>query len=398
MPLSAATFARRFRRLDRDARVAFVAALYAAQGDAVAVDRDGPVVVVDRPAGPLRVAVGPPPPAGEGVDAVVVAGTRERRRVAPTDARVLGSAALYDRLCYGVDRAAAARLCRAHLGVRFDAPDTRGPRWRRVAAAVAVVAGVLVALALAPSTPVSPSTFVSPDATPDEAAAANVTAADLRSPGTLARGHRAALRARPSVWLNATFAGPRHVTGFDSRRSGYDVDDTVSVSMQIDADGGYRSVRRTSFAGGPLIRERATVARYVDGDTEYVRVDGESSTRYERRPVTRSGRAFAADLSRWLLPSYLKTNRTRVERLPANASARYRVVATGQPRALDHEVRGYRATARVAADGLVTRLSVAYVHADTGAAVSVDARFGSPADVAPPAWYETARERTRGNA
>ncbi len=396
MPLSVATLARRFRRLDRDARTAFVAGLYTARGDAV--ERDGSVLVVDRPGGLLRVAVGPPPD-GEGVDAVVVAGDRERRRVGPTDARVLGPAALHDRLCYGVDRAAAARLCRVHLDVGFDASDARGPRRSRVVAGVAVVLVALAAVAvLVLSTPVSP--VAGPDEAavgPDEAATANVTPADLRAPETLARSHRAALRARPSVRLNATFAGPRHVIGFDSRRSGYDVDDVVSVSMRVGADGSYRSVRQTSFAGGPLIQEQATVARYADGDTEYVRIDDESSLQYERRSVTRSGRSFAVDLSRWVLPSYLTTNRTRVERLPANASARYRVVATGQPRALNHEVRGYRATAHVAADGLVTRLSVAYVHAGTGAAVSVDARFDSPADVGPPAWYETAREQTREN-
>lgn len=396
MPLSVATLARRFRRLDRDARTAFVAGLYTARGDAV--ERDGSVLAVDRPGGLLRVAVGPPPD-GEGVDAVVVAGDRERRRVGPTDARVLGPAALHDRLCYGVDRAAATRLCRVHLDVGFDASDARGPRRSRVVAGVAVVLVALAAVAvLVLSTPVSP--VAGPDEAavgPDEAATANVTPADLRAPETLARSHRAALRARPSVRLNATFAGPRHVIGFDSRRSGYDVDDVVSVSMRVGADGSYRSVRQTSFAGGPLIQEQATVGRYADGDTEYVRIDDESSLQYERRSVTRSGRSFAVDLSRWVLPSYLTTNRTRVERLPANASARYRVVATGQPRALNHEVRGYRATAHVAADGLVTRLSVAYVHAGTGAAVSVDARFDSPADVGPPAWYETAREQTREN-
>lgn len=379
-------FARRFRRLDRDARAAFVAALYAARGDVV--DRDGPILVVTRPAGRLRVAVGPLP-ADAGADVVVVAGDRERRRVGSTDARVVGPAALHDRLCYGVDRAAAARLCRTHLDVGIDAPDPRGPRQGRVVAALVAVAVVLVA-----AVALAPSASVSPDAGPDEAAT-NVTAADLRSPRTLARAHFVAVRERPSVRLTATFAGPRHVTGFDTRRSGYDADDTVSVSMRVGADGSYRSVRRTSFAGGPLVREQNTIARYADGDTEYVRIDAESSPRYERRSVTRSGRAFAVDLSRWLLPVYLTTNRTRVERLPANTSARYRVVATGQPHALDHKVRDYRATARVAADGLVTRLSVAYVHPRTGTAVSVDAQFGSPADLTPPAWYETARERTR---
>lgn len=394
MPPSTATVARRLRRLDPDARAAFVAALFAARSDAVAVERDGPVLVVDRPGGPLRVVVGPPPD-GETADVVVVAADRERRRVRPTDARVLGPTALHDRLCYGVDRSTAARLCRDHLGVGFDPPDARLPPRGRVVAAVALLAVLVLVLvvatvALAPTAPVDPPT----DPTDDPPA--TVTAADLRSPGTVARAHLAALRARPSVRLNATFAGPRHLTGFDTRRSGYDADDVVTVSVRVDAAGSYRSVRRTSFAGGPLIRERTTVARYADGDTEYVRIDGESSPRYERRSVTRSGRAFAADLSRRVLPAHLTTNRTRVERLPANASARYRVVATGQPRALDHEARGYRATARVAPDGLVTRLSVAYVHPATGARVAVDARFGSPADVAPPPWYGTARERTGG--
>jgi hypothetical protein len=399
VPLSAATFARRFRRLDRDARAAFVAALYAAE-DGVTVERDGPVVVVDGPTDVRRVTVGPPADDVR-VDAAVVVTDRERARVEGGAARVIGPAALHDRLCYGIDRETAARLCRAHLGVPFDGPEVGRARRRPVATALALLVVVCLAAALALSAPVGPGGDASDaggstagDATP---VPVTVTAADLRTPESVARGHVAALRARSSVRLNATFAGPRHLTGFDTRRAGWDDDDAVSVSMRVDADGSYRSVRRTSFAGGPLIRERVTVARYADGDTEYLRIDGESSPQYERRSVTRSGRSFAADWSRRLLPAYLTTNRTRVERLPTDAPAQYRVVATGQPRELDHKARGYRATALVAADGLVTRMSVGYVHPDTGARVSVTARFGSPAGVAPPPWYKTARERTQGN-
>ncbi|MEF8820381.1 MAG: hypothetical protein V5A31_13745 [Haloferacaceae archaeon] len=399
MPPSAATVARRLRRLDHDARVAFVAALYAAGGDAVTVAREGPVLVVDGPAGLRRVVVGPPADNVD-ADAVVVVTDRDRARAEGIDARLLGPAALHDRLCYGVDRETAARLCRAHLGVPFDASDGGHTRRRRVAATLVLLAAAGLVAALALSVPVGPGGEASDagSARAGDATPAPVTAADLRDSETVARGHLAALRARPSVRLNATFAGPRHLTGFDTLRSGYDRDDVVSVSMRVGADGRYRSVRRTSFAGGPLIRDRVAVARYADGGTEYVRIDGEPSLRYERRAVTRSGRAFAADWSRRLLPRYLTTNRTRVERLSADADARYRVVATGSPRGLDHEVRGYRAAARVAADGLVTRLSVGYDHPTTGARVSVTARFGSPAAVPAPPWYETARERTGENA
>lgn len=399
MPLSATAFARRFRRLDREARVRLVAALFAARESVVGVETTGRVVVVTRPDGAERVAVGPPP--ADPVDAVVAAGSRfgalpggdwrarrARRAARARGVTVLRPADLHDRLLYAVDRPRARRLCRAHLGVSLDGRD--GPPAAAPLLAVAAAALLVVALAAAGPVPVD-----DPDAT--AAADPGVDAATVRDPAALAGAHRDAIRSRTAVRMNATFAGPRHLTGFDTRRSGYDADDVVRVRVRVVAADRYRSVQQTAFAGGPLIRDRLTVDRYADGETEYVRVAGDSAARYERQSVARSGTDLATGWSRELLPRYLTTNRTRVERLPDGADAQYRVVATGRPRAVDHEVRNYRATAHVAVDGLVTRLSVGYVHPATGTRVSVTARFGST-DAAPaPGWYETARGRTGPN-
>jgi len=401
VPPSAAAFARRFRRLDPDARVRFVAALFAAREDVDGVETAGRVVVVSRPGGPERVAVGPP---GDDTpaDAVVVApgrfdaipgvgrrSRRARRAARARGATVLGPADLHDRLLYAVDRERARRLCRVHLGVAFDGGDGPGVAVPALAVALALVVAATAAVPAwqpAADGPAAPSTD------------AGVDAATLRDPAALARAHHDAVRTRVAVRMNATFAGPRHLTGFDTRRSGYDSDDVVRVRLRAVAADRYRSVRQTAFAGGPLIRDRLTVDRYADGDAEYVRIAGDSSPRYDRQPVSRSGTDLATGWSRELLPRYLTTTQARVERLPDGADARYRVVATGPPRALDHEVRDYRATARVAPDGLVTRLSVGYVHPGTGARVTVTARFGS-ADAAPaPRWYETARDRVGPNA
>ncbi len=402
MPPSTATFVRRFRRLDREARLRFVAALFAAQPDVVGVETEGSVVVVARDSGTERVAVGPP--TGDPVDIVVVAGgwldafpgggrraRRARRTARVRGATVLGPTDLHDRLLYAVDRGRARQICRAHLGLAFDGGDGPGA----AAPVLAVAAAALLGLALVAVSPVGQPPLGGPAVPTTDA---GVDAVTLRDPAALADAHRDAIRTRVAVRMNATFAGPRHLTGFDTRRSGYDPDDVVRVRVRAVTTDRYRSVRETAFAGGPLIRDRLTVDRYADGDTEYVRISDDAETRYKRQPVSRSGTDLATGWSRELFPRYLTTNRTRVERLPADADARYRVVTTGSPRAVGHEVRDYRAIARVAADGLVTRLSVGYVHPGTGARVSVTARFGS-ADAAPtPRWYETARDRAGSDA
>jgi hypothetical protein len=409
MPPSRAAFARRLRRLDDAALADLLAALFAAGGHEVAVR--GRLVVVD---GRRRIAVGSVPP--DGADAVLVVPGRlagldprarvRRRRARAADATVLGPEALHDRLLHAVDRDDAARLCAERLDLAFDAGDRERRRRRPAALAAALSACLLVAAlavagpAVGPDTasgPAAPGEPTAAPATPPPSDAAStadapeplpVSAVTLRDPDRLERGHVAALRARPSLALNASFVGPRHLTGFDTRRSGYDAADRVTVGLRVGPDGRYRSVRRTAFAGPPRIRTAATLDRYGADGTEHMLIESRDGRRYVRQRITFGGTDLATDWSRRVLSRYLDANRSRVEALRQPDRTWYRIVVREPPPTLGHAARDYRATAVVAPDGLVTRVSVDYVHPGTGAAVAVRLRVDSPATPERPPWVE----------
>lgn len=224
-----------------------------------------------------------------------------------------------------------------------------------------------------------------------------VTADGLGSVPALTRAHVDALGERPGMAMNASFVGPRFLTGFDTFRSGFDPEDEVRIRIRTASASRYRIYRRTQFPGGGLVDGTdATLERVADGTADYRALGRPGERRYVRRNLLAT-RGVPAELVGWtraLFPRYLNTTESTVTRL-AGSPERYRVVATGRPRALNHETRGYRAVAVVRPDGFVRSLEVTYDHPRTGTTVRVSVRYEqSVASVAPPEWYETARERT----
>ena len=419
------TTAARLRELSTGERAAFVANLLAAAG--WDVEREGRLLVATRDGRQRRVAVDTVP-RGTAVDEVVVVPAggwrpwpldgerRARRRAREAGATVLEPAALCERLRYGLDRTTARHLVAEHLGPAAldgsDPAETGGGLSRR-----ARVAGVVLAAAAVVA--VAGSTLLGgPPAVPGAGpVTATVTAADtpagaagsqdtegpppgvgpdrLVSVDALTRAHLRAIGARPGMSMNATFAGPRSLTGFDTFRSGFDADDRVTVRVRVESASRYLICREIRFPGGLVEATNASLERFADGEAEYRSVSNAAGRRYSRRPLSsvRGGAAEVAGWTRTVFPRYLDTTRSNV----VDAGGDYRVVATGEPRRLSHDTRSYRAVAVVAPEGFVRRLAVEYVHPRTGTTVRVTVRYGrEPAAVAAPEWYGTARNRTTG--
>lgn len=239
-----------------------------------------------------------------------------------------------------------------------------------------------------PNRTVAPATGLPPGVTDD----------GLGPVDTLADAHISAVRARPGMAMNATFAGPRFLTGFDTFRSGFDADDEVQIRIRVASNTRYRIYRQTRFPGGGLTEgTNATLERFADGTADYRAIGPADERRYARRNLSavRGGSAELAGWTRAVFPQYLNTTESTVKRLAD--PERYRVVATGRPRSLDHDTQDYRAVAVVQPDGFVRSLTVQYDHPRTGTTVRVIVRYErSVTSIVPPAWYEAARERTDG--
>jgi hypothetical protein len=206
-----------------------------------------------------------------------------------------------------------------------------------------------------------------------------VTADGLESVPVLRRAH-----------VDAGFVGPRFLTGFDTFRSGFDPEDEVRIRIRTASASRYRIYRRAQFPDGDLVEGTdATLERFADGTADYRVLGAPGERRYARRNLsaTRGGPVELVGWTRALFPRYLNTTESTVARL-ASSPERYRVVATGRPRALDHETRGYRAVAVVQPDGFVRSLDVMYEHPRTGTAVRVSVRYERSVTVVdPPYWY-----------
>ncbi len=439
MPPTRREFARQFRALAPEGRAAFVAGLLALEG--WDVTREGCRIVASGDGHRRVVHVGTPP-TDAAVDEVVTVPSRlsvlvpgpwvsgragdvlpgvgpDRSgspRGAPGGHSTVAPGTLHDRLCYAIDREDARTLYREHFETAFDAPPTDGGWSSRLPPRVLVGTGLLLVAVLALAgvpggtgfgtptgtadratdrTAATPAGTPIPDVgTPRESAADRATPAlfangTLEDVDRLRRSHVAAL-SEPPVRMRATFRGPRHLTGFDTRRSGFDADDEVAVRIRVAGTDRYRVVRRTNFSGSGLTTRNATLDRFADGTTEYRRIGLDGDTSYERRPLStvQGGTGTVADWSRLLVARYLNATERRVEVAPRGSGIRYRVISTGGARGLDHETRDYRAVAVVEPDGWVTALRVTYTHPHTGARVAVTAGFDrGPVAVDAPGWY-----------
>lgn len=429
MPPSLEQFSRQFRSLSPTERAAFVADLLAVRGwDTECDDR---LIVATRDNETRRLYVGPVPPEAAVVDEIVVvpsrvetvragrfgkAGAIANSPGCVSGATVLDPDSLHTQLLYAVEREDATRLYREYFDSEFDTDHDDSPATqfsRHVVVTAAILAVIVTVLALAgvlPGGPLSGDatsvgvTVPEGDRTAISAAevdggtgtpaaptrTANLSPEDISDLDRLVRAHSSALRDHP-VALSATFQGPRFLTGFDTRRSGFDADDTVTIRIHVESDSRYHVVRKTNFTGSPLTSTSGRFERFADGTSEYRRIQRENTTTYERRPLTarQNGSASIESWTRLVVFRYLNTTETTVERLDTAAGKRYRLVATGVALGLDHETRDYRAVAVVEADGRIRGIRVVYRHPNIGTRVMVTVRYDrAPGPVDVPEWYD----------
>ena len=394
-------------------------------------ERDGRTVVATARGETRRLAVGRLPPDAK-ADTMVSVPSRTAALLGRFAGRPTALAAgtgrsgdgsvdvatLHERLLYAVDRDRAARLYRAHFGTEFDTGPGRDglePVGRTVLAVLvvaALVGSAAAAFALSAGTDAADTGAdvegrsdtgggtAEPVAagTPDEDRPTVVSPSEVEDPDGLLRAHRRATDGVP-VEMRAQFRGPRFLMGFDTRRSGYDPKDEVTFTVRAESPTSYHVVRRINFSGNDLTSVDARYERYADGATEHRRLEEDGAVEYDRWSLSsvRGGPETIDSWSRLLVERYMNTTDRRVEVVQAGLITRYRVVATGEPRILDHATRDYRAVATVRPDGLITALRVTYVHPGTGTPVDVRLRYNTRAvAVEPPDWYSERTDEARG--
>ncbi len=432
MPPTRREFARQFRALTPKERVAFVADLLALQG--WEVTREGRLIVAHTGDHRRVIHVGsPPPPPDAAVDEVIPVPSRLSVLVPGPwvsgvgvdtlgEHGVLGVATLHEQLCYAIDGGEARRLYREHFEAPFDTP-TADREWPlrlspRGLAATGLLLVAVLALAVVPGgvgvgdqagsadratgeTGDTPVETAPPDDGTSRSASDRATPVlfengELEDVDRLSRSHVAAL-SDPPVRMRATFRGPRFLTGFDTRRSGFDAEDTVRLRIAVESETRYHVVRETRFRGNNLTRMNVTVERLADGRVVYRRVERPDEVGYQRRPLAsaRSGPDAVESWSRLLVTRYLNTSERRIESVPRRSGVRYRIIASGDPMVLDHAAEDYRAVAIVEPKGWISALRVTYLHPRTNTRVRVTAQYERTDDpLMIPAWYDDVTDGT----
>lgn len=433
-PVSADTFASALRSLDRNALLAFLAAVWAARGWQTAVT-DGRVVA-ER--GDERVTVAPVQPGRLRTpslpDADVVVSTRADDRVA-TAAREAGvdhfaPDDLRDLLLYGLDRDVGEQLSRDYLGQPLTvapaaetdagtggsgAEDTsRFPSTRVVLVSLLLLVGgaaagpaLLDGLGSGAGTGdvETLATFEPATGTPTEDGnyPPGVNESGVVSAAELASAHADAVRGRAYV-LHVAGDGPASAP-FMSGRTAFD------QTVRIASDANYRSnstthFRRRTANGTEVVTYHLGV--YADGETKFRRfVRPNGSVAYRRYPVETTGGADDAYADRASLHvfRYLSTDQSTadcISSVESGGCTEYRVVATGDLALVSRNVSNYRAVATVEASGLVTSLRVRYtVQVEAGGNVTAafvrfhfDYREFDSVDVDPPGWLDAAKNAT----
>ncbi|AUX07844.1 hypothetical protein AArcSl_0189 [Halalkaliarchaeum desulfuricum] len=443
---------RRFRALDADERLEFLAALWAArgfettiQGEVIVASRDGDEVRIGATAGSRIhrlyadiVARISGSERGTQVDVLVDAfGDRSGfssprndsvRRLAPTELRQL--------LAYGVDRETGDRLAREYLETPLVVEESTQSPVGSAVASPAVVALVVLAIAVVvvslsgvglpgdpfdaregPATSGGASTTTWEDsASADASARSEVTEddrlADRNSslpPGLslsgvedatrLAHAHRRSLPT--SRTFEMAFEGPPDVVGYQGLV-------VTSTTWEAETSIRYRGATSATLANEDELHERGTDV-FADGDREYIRIhekEIENGVDDSGNETTGPGEYTYRDFqvgtflsptdtpSATRIPRYLDSNATRVEVATERTETRYVVFATEPPASLPDTVESYRARAIVRPDGVVLRLEVTYERSDVDRSVRYTQRVSKldRTTVSPPAWVESARE------
>lgn len=418
---SGEAFTRQFRGLSTADRAAFIVDLLAARGWTA---EHGETIVATRDGITRRFAVGAPA-SGRAVDVIVLTteGTRADRIARAYDATVIGPPTIYSWLRYGIDRGAAIALSRAYLYTDGDIDPTPGPiparalpararpsvAWltrirsplapRDVAGLVVLVSviGLITIAALTGGAPMG-APDPSPTVTPVEHTRlpAGLSTDGLEDIDIVIATHAERLRHHPSVHLHARFEGPRFLTGFDTRRSGYAATDEAVIDAKIQSQSRYYLIRTTNFSSIHRDDPEQTVETYRDGSMAYRRLVGNGTVRYAQIDPSRTDGALFMGWVQTILRRYLATTESTVEPVHRTGGTHYRVIATGRPTAYPYAVSGYRAVALVSSDGRVTGMTVGFQHPGTGATVRValDFEFSNQTTLSAPAWYPAAKNAT----
>lgn len=441
-PPGVEAFARLFRALPPERRVAFVAELWAARGwdvevgvNDITATRDGTEQRI-RVVAPSRVLT----PNIESADVVV--STRDspalERAVDATGADYVPPAELRERLLYGVDRTEAAALFEEAVGHPLDSAEEHltPPLTRRVRTgaastyqratglarsrlSVVVVLLLLVAAAVVGVPPFAPAGETTQPAATQTATVAEpgtmrettepaAPAATERSyglpPGVnyggladlpqLLSAHREGVKRRP-LTLRVRASGPPNATLLNGRtRWNYTARVERRWEYRFDANYSYPDSAAT---------DSMRVAVYANGGQNYRRVTNGSRVTYQRYPTEAAGYAskYADEVVRYL-ETFLRGNQSTAECF-GEWTQTCRVTVTGTPSTLPEAVSGYRATATVETSGVVSSLRVNYALPDTdGDGERERVRFAfdytalDETTVSEPAWLDAARNETSG--
>jgi hypothetical protein len=399
MPPSVGALARRFAGLDDAGYAAFLAALARARGDEAARAEGRVVVYGDG----RRVRAHAPPrrrPAAlaarvdtAGVDAVATTRPAVADRLRARGASVVGPSTVARRLLYGVDRGAAARLSRDHLGGPLGASPPRPLAGRaREAGPVVGLVAVLVALVAVvgagaggptpatsdPAPAVNESEWVRAEpegGTENETLVPGLTRAGVVDPAALAAAHRAALREGPYE-VDLTYREQFRRERAFPRAGRY---------RTVEVGGPTRYHETTTGWGDPLVSPVPATERevYADGTRRFVREpNGTVADRpLEPRGVDPHAVRGAEYVRRFLDVEQTDVVDTRVE----DGDLVHRVAVRGTD---DPGIAAYSATALVTSEGLVRELRVSYLQYEREAAVSLYVRYDRGAvALDPPSWY-----------
>lgn len=215
----------------------------------------------------------------------------------------------------------------------------------------------------------------------------------------IAATHAATVADHESLRFQVQSEGPAEVD---------DVDLPDSLDVQIAAFDRFlieeRNYRDTAD-------RNVTINVFADGAYQYRRFEVPQGVQYNRYSLPQEPRVidwtgeYGADLIR----TFLNTTESDVVRSRQPAAERaddrngtgnrtaYRITAENPPSTLANKTVDYEAVAIVRADGTVRTLTVTYEHGPSGEEVWIRLRYDlGETDVAPPIWYERARERSSG--
>lgn len=407
---SPSEFSSRVRKLSRDDQAAFVADLLEAQG--WDVDREGSVIHAMDDESERTFSVGVPP--GDiAVDLIVAPppsrigsrlpwGKSPEARAADLDAELLDTEDLRNRLLYAIDRTVAGSIVEKHFDTQLEVtpepetePGTSVPTIA-VAVVVLIVIGMIVAAPVVfDGTDRTDESELGDDASPEEdelnVPPPGVSSEEIEDPDLLAMGHKWAIQNTMPFAISITYSGPRFLTGQDTRRTGYGPDERAEYEFYFQSEVQYYIGERHVVAD-PLRYDELTIERVAKNGTEYQRIDENDEQTFSSEPVPDDPVDMYADRNQdaTLIRKYLDTNETSVETIERENGSRYSIVATGDPARVDVETDEYRATAIVRPDGVVTRLSVEFVHPETSYAVRIEYEFNDSADIEAtrPEWID----------